>query len=261
MLTDSHVHFRETMSSAEIAGIIERARIAGVGRLIAVGCEPDANAAALRVAAQFPEVVKAAVSYDRSLAGSDVRVDDIRTLIESAPSGHVAAIGEIGLDYHHSPETAKSQQELMSAQLILARELGLPVIIHSRNAERETLSLLGEHSRSWRGDPDRIGVVHCFTGSESMARALLDLGFMISFSGIVTFRNADSLREVARMIPGDRLLIETDTPYLAPVPHRGKPNEPCYLPLVASLLAGLRGVTREELAIQTTINARSLFRL
>jgi len=260
MLTDSHVHFRETMSSAEIGGIIERARIAGVGRLIAVGCEPDANAAALRVAALFPEVVKAAVSYDRSLAGSDVRVDDIRTLIESAPPGHVAAIGEIGLDYHHSPETAESQQELMSAQLILARELGLPVIIHSRDAERETLILLKEHSRSWRGGPDQIGVVHCFTGSESMARALLDLGFMISFSGIVTFRNADSLREVARMIPGDRLLIETDTPYLAPVPHRGKPNEPCYLPLVASLLAGLRGVTLEELAIQTTINARSLFR-
>lgn len=259
MLTDTHVHFRGTMTSGEMAGLVERAQAAGVGRLVAVGCEPDANAAALRVAALFPGCVKAAVAYDRSLAGSDARASDIRDLILSAPPGHVVAIGELGLDFYYTPETAGPQQELMAAELELARELELPVIVHSREADKETLELLSAHARQWGGAPDRIGVLHCFTGTATMAYRLLDLGFMISFSGIVTFRNADPLREVARGIPSDRLLIETDTPYLAPVPHRGKPNEPCYLPAVAELLAKVRGVETSELARQTTTNAARLF--
>jgi TatD DNase family protein len=259
MLTDTHVHFRETMTSVEISGLVERAQAVGVGRLVAVGCEPDANAAALRVAAMFPQCVKAAVAYDRSLAGSDAKAGDIRELILSAPAGHVAAIGELGLDFYYTPETAEPQQELMASQLELARELRLPVIVHSREADKETLALLSAHARGWGGEPDRIGVLHCFTGTAPLARQLLDLGFMISFSGIVTFRNADPLREVARGIPADRLLVETDTPYLAPVPHRGKPNEPCYLPAVAELLAKVRGVDASELASQTSANAAKLF--
>jgi len=261
MLIDTHVHFRNSMTPVEIAGVVDRARSAGVDHLIAVGCEPDTNAAAIRVVAQFPDSVKAAVAYDRSLAGSNAKVDDIRGLIQSAPRGHVVAVGEIGLDFHYSPETAEPQQILLSSQLSLARELLLPVIIHSRNADQETLELLSAHARAWGGVPDKIGVLHCFTGNEPMARALLDLGFMISFSGILTFRNAGPLREVATMIPGDRLLIETDTPYLTPVPYRGKPNEPAYLPAVASCLAEVRSVTVGQLANQTTTNARSLFRL
>lgn len=259
MLTDTHVHFRGTMTPEEISGIVERAQAAGVGRLVAVGCEPDTNAAALRVAAQFPDRVKAAVAYDRSLAGSDARAGDIRDLIRSAPAGHVVAIGELGLDFYYTPETAEPQQELMAAQLELARELKLPVIVHSREADKETLELLSAHAKGWGGMTDRIGVLHCFTGTATMARQLLDLGFMISFSGIVTFRNTDPLREVARGIPVDRLLIETDTPYLTPVPHRGKPNEPCYLPAVAELLAKVRGVEASEMAQQTTANAEKLF--
>ena len=258
MLTDTHVHFRETMTPAEVDGLIVRAREAGVGALIAVGCEPDANAAALRVAATYPQSVKAAVAYDRSLAGSDAKADDIRALIASAPAGHVAAIGELGLDFYYSPETSGPQQELMGSQLALANELRLPVIVHSREADQETIGLLSAHARAWQGAPDRIGVLHCFTGTEPMARQLLDLGFMISFSGIVTFRNADPLREVAKVIPDDRILIETDTPYLTPVPYRGKPNEPCYLPAVAALLAKVRGVGVEELARLTSANAERL---
>jgi TatD DNase family protein len=258
-MIDTHVHFQTAMSPDDMAGMVERARTAGVDRLIAVGCEPDANAAALRAASAYPEFIKAAVAYDRSLAGSGVRVETIRELILSAPAGHVAAIGELGLDFHYTPETAEAQQTLMAAQLTLARELRLPVIVHSREADRETVELLSTHARQWSGAPDRIGVLHCFTGTEFLARQLLDLGFMISFSGIVTFRNADPLREVARGIPVDRLLIETDTPYLTPVPYRGKPNEPCYLPAVADLLAGVRGVEVEELACQTTTNATRLF--
>ncbi|MEI6165767.1 MAG: TatD family hydrolase [bacterium] len=259
MLIDTHAHFREAMTPEHIAGIMERARYAGVGRIMAVGCEPDTNAAALRLAAAYPDRVKAAVAYDRSLAGSDAKAEDIRELIQSAPAGHVAAIGEIGLDFHYEPETADVQQELMVSQLALARELRLPVIIHSRQADAETLALLASHADAWEGEPGRIGVLHCFTGEEPFARQLMDLGFMISFSGIVTFRNADSLRAVARVIPDDRLLIETDSPYLTPVPHRGKPNEPCYLPAVAELLAKVRGVSVESLAVATSANACRLF--
>ena len=259
MLTDTHVHFRETMAPDEFAGVVERAKAAGVGRLVAVGCEPDANAAALRVAARYPACVKAAVAYDRSLAGSDAKASDIRDLIRAAPAGQVVAIGELGLDFYYSPETAEPQRELMSAQLALARELNLPVIVHSREADKETLALLSFHAQAWGGERDRIGVLHCFTGTEPLARQLLDLGFMVSFSGIVTFRNADPLRSVARMIPDDRLLIETDTPYLTPVPYRGKPNEPCYLPAVAAVLAKVRGVGVEEIARITSANATKLF--
>lgn len=261
MLIDTHAHFREAMTTGDIAGVMERARFAGVGCIMAVGCEPDTNTAALRLAAAYPDRVKAAVAYDRSLAGSDAKVDDIRTLIQSAPAGQVTAIGEIGLDFYYEPETAESQQGLMDAQLALARELGLPVIVHSRQADAETLFLLAAHAKAWPGDPDRIGVLHCFTGEEAFARHLMDLGFMISFSGIVTFRNAGSLRLVAKGIPADRLLIETDSPYLTPVPHRGKPNEPCYLPAVASILAGERGVTVTEIASITSSNALRLFQM
>ena len=261
MLTDTHAHFRQAMTPDESAGIMERARYAGVGGIMAVGCEPDTNAAALRVAAAYPDRVKAAVAYDRSLAGSDASAEDIRVLIASAPPGQVTAIGEIGLDFYYEPETAEAQQELMASQLALARELRLPVIVHSRQAEAETLALLDAHAKNWAGDPGLIGVLHCFTGEEPFARKLMDLGFMISFSGIVTFRNADPLRAVAKMVPDDRLLIETDSPYLTPVPHRGKPNEPCYLPAVASLLAKVRNVKIEEMTDVTTVNAQRIFRI
>lgn len=249
------------MTPDDVAGIMERARAAGVEQLVAVGCDLDTNAAALRVTAAYPHRVKAAVAYDRSLAGSDARVEDIRALIHAAPAGHVAAIGEIGLDFYYSPETADPQQDLMDSQLALARDLRLPVIVHSRQADAETLALLAAHAKAWSGAPDRIGVLHCFTGEEPFARNLIALGFMISFSGIVTFRNADSLRAVAKAIPKDRLLIETDAPYLTPVPHRGKPNEPCYLPAVAALMARIHGFTVEDVAKITCANARRLFQL
>jgi len=261
MLIDTHAHFRAAMTPDDIAGIMERARLVGVERIMAVGCDPDTNASALRLAAAYPDRVKAAVAYDRSLVGADAKADDIRLLIQSAPVGQVTAIGEIGLDFYYEPETVESQQELMESQLALARELRLPVIVHSRQAEAETLALLAAHAKGWSGEPGCIGVLHCFTGEEAFAWQLMELGFMISFSGIITFRNADPLREVAKVIPADRLLIETDSPYLTPVPHRGKPNESCYLPAVAELLAKERGVLVAEIANVTSANATRLFKM
>jgi len=259
MLTDTHVHFSAGMTSDAVADMVARAKAAGVGSMVAVGCEPDTNAAALLAARAHPDCLVAAVGFDRSLAGSDAVAADIARLIDSNLDVPVKAIGEIGLDFHYTPETAVPQAELMLGQLALARERGLPVIVHSREADDVTLELLEAHASGWKGEANRIGVLHCFTGTETFAVRLLNLGFMISFSGIVTFRNADPLRSVVRMIPEDRLLIETDTPYLAPVPYRGKPNEPCYLPAVAEVLAKVRGISMERVAEITTANAGRLF--
>jgi TatD DNase family protein len=171
----------------------------------------------------------------------------------------IVALGEIGLDFHYSADTAKSQVELFEAELSLSRKLRMPVVVHSREATDETLESLSSHAAQWKGPTDCIGVLHCFTGDVPFARRLLDLGFHISFSGIVTFNKAGSLREVVPVVPDDRLLIETDTPYLAPVPHRGKRNEPAYVVDVAARVAELRGCSLEEVGELTAANAKRLF--
>lgn len=256
-LIDSHVHV-SSFTEAELAGVLGRAQAAGVERLVAVGGNPAANEAVLRVAAAHPDTVRAAVGFDRDCAAGMPDPATIEALVQQSAVA-VVAIGEIGLDYHYSPETAAAQRALLAAELAMARRLTLPVIVHSRDADADMLQLLRDHAAAWPGERDRIGVLHCFTEDQPFAEALLELGFMISFSGIVTFRNADPLRAVARRVPGDRLLIETDTPYLAPVPHRGKPNEPSFLPAVAACLAQARGETVEAIAGQTWRNAGRLF--
>jgi len=165
------------------------------------------------------------------------------------------AIGETGLDYHYEPEAAELQQQSFSLHLDAARISGKPVIVHTRAARADTLALLREASLP------QAGVLHCFTEDWDMAKSALDLGFYISLSGIVTFRNADALRDVARRVPADRLLVETDSPYLAPIPYRGKSNLPQYVREVAEYLADLRGVSFEMLASQTTDNFKRLFPL
>ncbi|MBQ6010630.1 MAG: TatD family hydrolase, partial [Kiritimatiellae bacterium] len=167
-----------------------------------------------------------------------------------------AAVGEIGLDFHYAPETARSQCDLFARQLALADELALPVVIHTREADDATLGVLDEIP--WHADAPR-GVIHCFTGSPAFARQLLDRNFYISISGIVTFRAAENVRESARVVPDDRLLVETDSPFLAPVPMRGKENEPAFIVHTVKFLAALRGVPAEELAARTFANAVSLF--
>lgn len=262
MLFDSHVHFEGTDTADAIDGVLQRAREAGVTNLLAVGGSPSMNAAALETARRAPATVAAAVGFDRTVA----READWAGLCESllpcldpAATPHVAAIGEIGLDFHYTPETAEAQKALFAAQLALARERRLPVIIHTREADEATLSALQEHARQWAGAPDRIGVVHCFTGTSEFARRLLDLGFYISFSGIITFKNAQTVRDAARSIPEDRLLIETDSPFLAPVPRRGERCEPAFVTYVAHAMAKVRGQPPETLAALTYRNACRLF--
>ena len=253
MYFDTHIHF--DVIKAEPADVVRRASEAEVDRFVAVGASPEANRFAVETADRFPDRVRAAVGYDRDGAGQSWAVEDLEQLLSSP---RVTAIGEIGLDFHYHPETAKAQEELFSRMLELARDRRLPALVHSREAEEATLRRLREHASAWRGDPQRLGALHCFTGSLSFARALVDLGFYISFSGIVTFKNSAALREVARGIPEDRLLIETDSPLLAPEPFRGRPNEPALLPFVARALAEARGCTAGHIGQVTSENANRL---
>jgi len=248
-LFDTHCHF-ETTDGTAIAAVLARARAAGVARLVAVGGSPALNAAAAaaaRVAADCPEqapAVACAFGWDRDQLDLPVG-----TAVPEAPAP--VAWGEIGLDYHYSPETRAAQQTHFAAQLDAARARDLPVVIHTREADDDTLALLREI-------PSR-GVIHCFTGSPDFAKRLLDLGFFISISGIVTFRLADNVRAAADVVPDDRLLIETDAPYLAPVPKRGGPNEPAFVAYTCAFLAARRGCAPEDLAALTYANGERLF--
>lgn len=256
MFFDSHVHFDDFVADGSLEAVLKRAHVSNVWKMLAVGGSPEANVLSLKLAKQFPGQIVGSVGYDRDLAGAE---NDLNALLELAEKPECVAIGETGLDYFYEPEKADEQKELFFQCLELSSNVRKPVIIHTRDADDDTLGMLNEFSKVWKGDPARLGVLHCFTRDKKMATALLDLGFYISFSGIVTFRNADPLREVAKRIPADRMLIETDSPYLAPVPHRGKRCEPAFVADTAALLADLRGVTVEAIAEQTARNAAVLF--
>lgn len=252
---DTHVHF-DVIEGPDTADVLERASRAGVDLFVAVGGSRVANDFAVKTASRFPGRVFAAVGYDRDQATVETGFESLEPLVLSACP---VAIGEIGLDYHYLPDTAEDQKRLFKAQLDVAALKKLPVIVHSREAGKDTLDLLSEHRARWTGEPGRIGVIHCFTGDKVSAGKLLDLGFHISFSGIITFRSAVSIREAAAFVPEDRLLVETDSPLLAPVPHRGKANEPAFLPLVVKSVAESRKADTEVIAQVTTVNACRLF--
>jgi len=266
MLTDTHVHFDGLLATGDdIRAIMERAGRSGVSRLIAIGGSSAANRTALEIARAYPGRIRAALGYNRDLAaafGKQTPDDGKRTmdeLEELLKAPEAAAIGEIGLDFQHGNETSVAQIALFQSMLLLARERRLPVCVHTRLAEAETLAALREHAAAWQGASGRIGVMHCFTGGAGFARDLLALGFAISFSGILTFKNAGELPAVAALVPDDRLLIETDAPYLAPVPFRGRPNEPAYVRRVAETLAAIRHTSLEKIAEITSRNAARLF--
>lgn len=231
-LFDTHAHFEGT--AEETAAAMERARKAGVAHVMAVGGSKTLNEGTTGFKYR-------AVGWDRDQVGQE---------LPSLDYSNACAVGEIGLDYYYSAETKAAQRELFSRQLEKSLELDLPVVIHTRDADDDTLAILREI-------PAR-GIIHCFTGSPGFCRALLDLGFYISISGIVTFRAADNVREAALYIPDERILIETDSPFLAPVPMRGSPNEPSFLVHTAKFLAQLRRTPFERFAETTTRNALSI---
>lgn len=258
-LIDTHAHFDDFAADGDTAEVISAARAAGVERIVAIGGNPDANRLALELAAEYGACIRCACGFDRDLAAGQPDVGELRGQLAA---GSVVGVGECGLDYHYAPETAAAQMRLLETNLALALEFELPVVIHSRDADEDTLGLLGEYAAAC--DPGRasIGVLHCFTRTKPMARRLVDIGFHISFSGIVTFRNAGALREVAAYLPEDRIVIETDSPYLAPEPVRGRQsNRPELLPHIAQRLAEVRAAAPEHIAAVTTRNALTLFGL
>ncbi|HET6851260.1 MAG TPA: TatD family hydrolase [Pyrinomonadaceae bacterium] len=258
MFTDSHAHIDGPEFDADREEIIERARAAGVSVILNVGTgDPHSGAfeRAVELGKKYESVYTAIGTHPHDARFYDDKAEDsIKTLVESE---RVIAWGEIGLDFHYDNSPRDVQIEVFKRQLHAARECDLPVVIHTREAESETIEIL----ESAYSGANRRGIFHCFSGSMELAQRAVELGFLISFSGIVTFKKADELRAVAKQVPLDRLLIETDCPYLSPIPYRGKRNEPAYVIEVARCLAGLHGVELEEMARITSENFKRFFRL
>ena len=256
-LFDSHAHF----AAEDAAAVVARARAAGLAGVAAIGADARANEGALAAARSAPDFVRLSLGFDYSSGmAPEAAVAELAALRDAAPVS-LSAIGEIGLDAHYGdPADAPAQRALFGRQVALAAEWGLPVVVHCREAEADVLDILRRNGSAALAAEGRLGVLHCFVGDAEFARAVLDLGMMVSLSGIVTFRNADALRAVARMIPSDRLLVETDSPYLAPVPLRGKVNEPAFVVHTARLLAQVRGVPERDLAESVRANALRLFK-
>ena len=246
-LVDSHCHLDDRKFDGDREQAIERALAAGVERMMAIGTgdgPPDLETG-IRQAERYPFFFATVGIHPHDAAKATA--ESFARLRDLAAHPKVLAIGEIGLDYHYDFSPRDVQRAVFEAQLEIAGEAGKPIVIHTREAWPDTLTLL---RRAWRG----AGIMHCFTGGADEAREALDAGFHLSFGGVLTFPKAGAVREAARLVPDDRLLIETDSPYLAPVPHRGKRNEPAFVVEVARRLAEVRGSTPEDIAELTTRN-------
>jgi len=258
MLFDTHTHLDDAKYDGDREAMMARAREAGVEAFVTIGCDLATSQAAVSLAEQYPSVHASIGVHPHEVKHIlDGWYDEFRRL---AQSKKVVAYGEIGLDYHYNHSSPEEQRERFRQQIKLARELTLPVIIHTREAQEDTIKILREEKASEVG-----GVFHCFSGDAWLAKNALNLGFYLSFSGILTFQSATMLREIAKTAPLDRLLIETDCPYLTPIPHRGKRNEPAYVSFVAQKLAELHaevpGMSVETIGRITTDNAKRLFKI
>ncbi|MDD4239104.1 MAG: TatD family hydrolase [Desulfotomaculaceae bacterium] len=252
LLYDTHAHIAEEEYELDLEKVLERARGAGVAYINNVGYNLESSNRAITLA-ENNSMVYASVGFhphNATEAGPGY-LDELKSL---AAHPRVVALGEIGLDYYRDLSPRELQRKVFREQLSLARELGLPVIIHDREAHGELMGILRELRLGPAG-----GVMHCYSGSWEMAQELLAMGFYISIAGPVTYQNASRLKDVARQIPPDRLLLETDAPYLTPAPHRGKRNEPSYIAYTAAEIASLREIEVEELAKSCTENGRRLF--
>jgi len=253
MLVDSHCHLEYEGLVEEQAEVIRRARGAGVGAFLNISTKQD-EWDQVRATAHRENDVFASVGIHPHNANAHAELER-ETLLEATRDERVIGIGETGVDYFYEHSDRKTQALLFRMHIDVARETGLPVIIHTRDAEEDTLAILREESE--RGAFPAL--IHCFTASAEFGRAVLELGLTISLSGIVTFKNAKDLQETAKIIPEDRLLVETDSPFLAPVPHRGKTCEPAFVADTARFVADLRDIEVERLAEQTTANFARLF--
>lgn len=253
-LVDSHCHL-DMDFDADRAAVLARARAAGIGAMVTIGASGAfaANRAAVALAAAHDEIQATVGVHPHEAASVTDAVLDAVAALAARPK--VVAIGETGLDYHYEHSPRPAQRAAFARFIQLARRLGLPIVVHLREADDDAVDILRAERAGEVG-----GVIHCFSSDAAAARRFLDLGLHISFSGIVTFKTAEPLREAARLVPADRLLVETDAPFLAPIPYRGRRNEPALIVQTASVLAAVRGETLAQVATATAANARRLFR-
>lgn len=254
MLVDSHCHLDRldlTPFNGDLGGVLETATTLGVTRLLSVAVDLESWPALARLTEPYPQIALSVGVHPSENSG---RAPTVAELVALGREPRVVAIGETGLDYHYGADGADRQRDWFRVHVAAARELGKPLIVHTRDARADTLRILAEE-----GAVEVGGVLHCFTEDWAMAERALELNFHISFSGIVTFRSARQIRDVAQRVPAERLLVETDSPYLAPVPYRGKSNQPAWVRYVAECVAELRGESLERVAAVTTANYLRLF--
>ena len=252
-LFDTHAHLHFPEFAGDLDAVLARARAAGVRRIVTIGTDVATSRAAVALAAREPDIWAAVGIHPHEAASAD---DTALAEIERLASGvKVVAIGETGLDFFRDLAPRDAQERAFRAQLALARRAGKPVLIHCRDAHEETLALLAAEDVR-----DRGGIMHCFSGDLEIARRCLDQGLLISLAGPVTYPKPGALPEVARMVPADRLVVETDCPFLPPQPYRGKRNEPAYVAITAARVAELRGEPLADLAARMSDNARALLR-
>ncbi|SFK28461.1 TatD family hydrolase [Methylocapsa palsarum] len=253
MLIDSHCHLDFPDFAAERDAVVTRARAAGVGRMITISTRIERFGEISAIADAYPDVFCTVGDHpDHVHEGAEASVEQ---LLDLARHPKCVAIGEAGLDFHHDRAPRALAERVFRTHIAAARESGLPLVIHSRQADEEMAAIL----RDEIGKGAFAAVMHCFTSSAALAEAALELGLYISFSGVLTFKNAEELRRIAEFAPVDRILVETDAPFLAPVPHRGKRNEPAFVADTAKVLAEVKGIEPDRLAAATSANAFRLF--
>lgn len=251
MIFDSHAHYDSNQFDKDRDELLNSVVENGVGTIINVGADWDSVTEVVELAQKYPHVY-AAVGLHPDEVG-DLNEERFEFLKSQCQKEKVVAVGEIGLDYYWDNESHDTQKKWFIRQLELAKEFDLPVIIHSRDAAEDTLKVMKEHAQGLRG------VIHCFSYSKELAKEYIKMGFHIGIGGVVTFNNGKKLKEIAQEIPLEKILLETDCPYLAPVPYRGKRNSSLYIPHIAREIANLRGITYEEVVAQTEQNAKALF--
>jgi TatD DNase family protein len=253
MLVDSHCHLDFPEFAPELDAVVSRAEAAGIGRMVTISTRVRQQAALLTITERFPNVYCSVGTHPHN-AHEELDIGTAE-LVKRASHPKVVAIGEAGLDYHYDFSPRAAQEQGFRAHIAAARETGLPLVIHSREADDDTAQILREET----GKGAFPAILHCFTGGRDLALAAIGLGLHISFTGILTFKNSQALRDIAAELPADRILIETDAPYLAPGPYRGRRNEPAFVVETAKVLAATRGVSLEDIARQTTENFFRLF--
>lgn len=253
MLVDSHCHLDFPDFAPEREAVVARARAAGIGRMLTISTRVKKHAQIVEIVEKYPEVFGTVGTHPHHV---DEEMDvDAQALIALTQHPKIVAIGEAGLDYHYDTGPRENQAKSFRQHIAAARETGLPLVIHSRDCDADMMAILREEA----GKGAFAAVLHCFTGGRELAFAAVELGHYIGFTGILTFKNSAALREIAKALPADRILVETDSPYLAPVPYRGKRCEPAYVAEIAEVLAETRGVSFDEIARQTTENFFRLF--